>query len=170
MNSAHWHLLLNHIPVLGVWFGIAWLLAATALRNPQMIRGSWITFVVCAAVAIPVYLTGEPTEEIVEHLPAVAENIIEQHEGAGKIALIEIEILGTLSLLSLAITWRQEKRMRPLSFLSFGVALLCGGQMGYTANLGGQIRHSEIRNNGTVGNTRSSTKDQIGKRQENDED
>ena len=43
MNPAHWHLMLNNVPVLGTAFGI----------------------VIIALLAIPAYLTGEPAEEIV---------------------------------------------------------------------------------------------------------
>jgi hypothetical protein len=39
----------------------------------------WV-FVLGAVVALPVYLTGEPAEEVVEHLPGVAESFIESHE------------------------------------------------------------------------------------------
>jgi uncharacterized membrane protein len=145
MNAAHWHLLLNHIPVIGVWLGVGWLLAAVALRNPTLIRASWVTFIVCAALTIPVYLTGEPAESVIEHMPGVTEKYIHQHETMAKITLIGVEALGLLSLVSLFASRRRDTLMRPLSLLSLAAALLCAGLAGYTANLGGQIRHTEIR-------------------------
>lgn len=150
MNNAHWHLLLNHIPVLGVWFALAWMLAALILRNAPMMRSSWVALIVCALAAIPVYLTGEPAEEIVEHLPGVSEAILDQHEDIGKIAFFGMEALGVLALGSLVVSWRNEKWLRPLAVTSLLFTALCGGVLGYTAYLGGQIRHSEIRDNASL--------------------
>jgi hypothetical protein len=39
-------------------------------------------FIIVALLAIPAYLTGEPTEELVENLPGVSKSSIEQHEEA----------------------------------------------------------------------------------------
>lgn len=145
MSSTHWHLLLTHIPVLGVWFALAWMLAALILRNAPMTRSSWVALIVCALIAIPVYLTGEPAEETVEHLPGVSKPLLEQHEDIGKTAFIGMEILGVLALGALAVSWRKEKWLRPLGTASILLTALCGGVLGYTAYLGGQVRHSEIR-------------------------
>jgi uncharacterized membrane protein len=147
MNNAHWHLLLNHVPVLGVWFALAWMLAALILRNAVMVRSSWVALIVCALAAIPVYLTGEPAEEIVEGLPGVSKAILEQHEDIGKIAFIGMEVLGALALGALAVSWRNEKWLRPLAVTLVLLTTLCGAVLGYTAYLGGQVRHSEIRPN-----------------------
>ena len=103
--------------------------------------------IVCALAAIPVYLTGEPAEEIVEHLPGVSEAILEQHEDIGKIAFIGMEVLGVLALGSLVVSWRKEKWLPPLAVTSLLFTAVCGGVLGYTAYLGGQVRHSEIRAN-----------------------
>jgi hypothetical protein len=130
---------------LGVWFALAWMLAALILRNAPMMRSSWVALVVCALAAIPVYLTGEPAEETVEHLPGVSKPILEQHEDIGKTAFIGMEVLGVLALGSLGVSWRNEKWLRPLAVTSLLFTALCGGGLGYTAYLGGQIRHSEIR-------------------------
>lgn len=145
MNSTHLHLLLNHIPVLGVWFALAAMVVAFAFRDVVMMRSSWVLLVFCALITIPVYLTGEPAEDMVEKLPGVSTQILEQHEDIGKPALIGMEILGLLALGSLAISWRNEKWVRPLGITSMLFTVLCGGVLAYTAYLGGQVRHSEIR-------------------------
>jgi uncharacterized membrane protein len=150
MNSAHWHLVLNHIPVLGVWFALAWMLTALILRNVVMMRSSWVLLVVCALMTIPVYLTGEPAEEAVEHLPGVSEQILDQHEDLGQPALVGMLILGALALGSLGVSWRNEKWVRPLGISSLFLTIVCGGLIGYTAFLGGQIRHSEIRSGTSI--------------------
>ncbi len=162
MNNAHWHLLLNHIPVLGVWFALAAMLIGLVFRNVVMMRSSWVLLVVCALMTIPVYLTGDPAEEMVERLPGVSEQILDQHEDLGKPALISMLILGALALGSLAISWRNEKWVRPLAIPTIALTLLCGGLIVYTAYLGGQVRHSEIRS-GTSINAPPKDKDKHGR-------
>lgn len=56
---------------------------------------------VTAAAAVPTYLTGEPAEEAVEHLPGVVKDLIEIHEERALIALIVATFGGILGLASL---------------------------------------------------------------------
>ena len=104
--------------------------------------------IIAALFTVPVYLTGEGTEEAVEKLPGVSEGLIESHEEMAKIGLIIIIITGITALITMIIK-KKASLLKPalllcvvLSFASFGV-------MAQTAHLGGQIRHSEIRS-GTV--------------------
>ena len=66
MNAAYVHLTLNHVPVLGVVFALPLLGFGLLRRNPALLRAGWVTLVAVALVAIPVYLSGEGAEEIVE--------------------------------------------------------------------------------------------------------
>ena len=102
-----------------------------------------------ALFTIPVYLTGEGTEELVEKMPGVSENMIEEHEEMAKIGLIIIILTGIAALGALIVK-RKVSLLKPafvlcalLTFASFGV-------MAQTAHLGGQIRHTELKNATTV--------------------
>lgn len=143
MNWAYVHLILNHIPVLGTLFGLALLGWGVWRRNESLQRAALATFVCAALVAIPVYLTGEPAEEAVEHLAGTAESAIKPHEQAALVALIGLELLGAVALARLVL---RHARVSPLlGRLALVLALLTAGLMARTANLGGQIRHGEIR-------------------------
>jgi uncharacterized membrane protein len=160
MNTAHWHLVLNHIPILGVWFILAWMVAALILGNSTMLRSSWVAFVVLAALTIPTYLTGEPSEEIIEHQANVSHKAIGRHENAAKIGLIGGEALGVLSLAALLLTRRRENLTRPLTIATVVLALICGVWMGYVGNLGGQVSHPEVRDDvGGIGKSTPSRED-----------
>jgi hypothetical protein len=39
-------------------------------------------------IALPVYFTGEPADELVENLPGVAESLIDKHKYAALFALL----------------------------------------------------------------------------------
>jgi uncharacterized membrane protein len=144
MNWAHLHLLSNHIPVLGTVFGLLLLAWGVVRRNEVIQRAALVTFVVAALVAIPVFLTGEPSEEAVEHLAGTAEQAIEVHEDAALLALISVELLGVLAAFSLL--WRRAGTSRFAIRAALALSVVTAGLMARTANLGGKIRHAELRN------------------------
>lgn len=148
MSWAHIHLALNHVPVIGLLIVLLLLAVATLRRSTELTRVSYALLVLLAATAVVVYLTGEPAEELIENLPGFSEALVEQHEEVALIATIGMVALGLVALAGL-IRFRGSG-IAP-AWYGRGVlllALLMGGVMLWTANLGGQIRHSEIRPNG----------------------
>lgn len=143
-NAAHLHLVLNHVPLLGLLFGFLMLLAALWRRSEELTQVSLGIFVLTALATIPVYLAGEGAEEIVEKLPHVAESLIEQHEEAGLISLISIGVLGMIALAGLLLTYRSTPPLWLITVMLVG-AIVAGGITVWTANLGGKISHPEIR-------------------------
>lgn len=145
MSSVHLHLLLNHIPVLGAAFATLLLAFAMVKKSDELKKVSLGAFVIAALIAIPVYLTGEPAEKIVEKLPGVSEAAIGRHEDAALVALIILSVLGVVAIAGL-VFFRRSRRI-PLWYSSVVLllSLVASGAMAWTANLGGQVRHSEIR-------------------------
>lgn len=144
MNPAHLHLLINHVPVIGAVIGLALLAAAIVRRSDELARVTFWLYALLGAASLVVYLTGEPAEEAVERLAGVSESLIEQHEEAALVATIAMGAAGALALLA-TIVFRRKAIPRGIVGGGLVVALLIIGLMGYTANLGGQIRHTEIR-------------------------
>jgi hypothetical protein len=145
MNPAHAHLLLNHVPVLGTLFGLLLLGVALLKKSQELQRVALGVFVISALIAIPAYLTGEPAEGVVEGFAGVSHTLIEQHEAAASVALWGIEALGLLSLIGLLAFQGPRKISTGFSGGVLIVSLIVAGLMTRTANLGGEIRHSEIR-------------------------
>ncbi len=145
MNPAHLHLLLNHIPVLGVGFGLAVLGWATFRPRPDFARLALVVFIVSALTAIPTYLSGEPAEGAIEGVAGAIEPWVEPHEEAALVSLVLVEGLGVLGLVALWSARRAASLSRPLMMASLALALATAGSLAYTANLGGLIRHTEIR-------------------------
>jgi hypothetical protein len=144
MNPAHLHLILTHIPVIGIPLGLCFLAYGFLRGSKGAMRGALFMLVAIAAIAIPTFLTGEPAEEIVEHLPGVAEPIIEQHEDAAVVSLVLTIVTGALAFGALWLG-RNERFLRIAMLGTMGAAVAASISLGYTANLGGVIRHSEIR-------------------------
>jgi uncharacterized membrane protein len=144
MNLPHIHLMLNHVPVLGTLFGLVLLAWGLMRHNDSLQRAALLTFTVVALIAIPVYLTGEPAEDAVEHLAGTAESAIEPHEDAALVSFVAMELLGALALGALLLS---RTRFNPALVVrgALAVAIITGGLMAWTANLGGRIRHSELQ-------------------------
>ncbi len=147
MNPTHLHLVLNHIPVLGPMFALGLLLFAFWRRSEDLKRGALGVATIAALAAIPAYMTGEPAEHTAERLPGVSESLIERHETSAAIALTGTLLLGALGATGLI--RRRGRHPAPGWFnASLIVTLLTVNfLMAWTANLGGQIRHTEIRAN-----------------------
>ena len=145
MNPTHLHLLLNHAPVFGTIFGLALLAFALWRKSEELKNTALGVFVVFTLLAVPVYLTGEPAEHAVKLLPGISKPIIEKHEDAAAIAFTGIVVLGVVALAGLLLFRRTKIMPVWFSLIMLAAALIVGGLMAWTANLGGQIRHPEIR-------------------------
>ncbi len=144
MSAAHLHLILNHIPVLGTVFGIAVLGYGLWRAQDAVVRIALALFVVAGLGAAGAYFTGEGAEETVEGLPGMTESVIEPHEEIAFYAFLLAIGLGLLSLGVLA--WKRSDEVPSgVGTATLLLALLTAGVMGYTANLGGKIRHTELR-------------------------
>ncbi len=151
MNSAHLHLMLNHFPVVGLVFTLALLGWGALRKNPSLTKAGFAALVVVAMLAVPAFLTGEPAEKIAEPLPGVSHPIIEQHEDVAKAAFIVTLVAGVAALLGLWLTRGRAVAAWCASSVLL-VALVAAGLMAWAANLGGKVRHTEIRGSAPVAN------------------
>jgi hypothetical protein len=145
MNAAHWHLILNHIPLIGIGFVILLLIIALLRRSSELKNVALVFTVIVALWAIPAYLTGEPAEEIVEDMPGISEDLIHEHEEMAEKAFIFIEVVGGIALIGLVGGRFNRKLGDTLAVITLVGLLAGGGLIAYTANLGGKIHHQEIR-------------------------
>lgn len=148
MNAVHWHLVLNHFPIIGSVLGTLLVAVAFAWRRDRgVLLAAAVLLVVAGATAVATNLTGEPAEEAVEHLAGVLEATIEPHEELAEVATV-VAVLTALvavatSLFDLA---RKDplRRKWVLPLLAAGiVATALMAQVGWT---GGKIRHTELGN------------------------
>ncbi len=145
MTPTHIHLLLNHVPTIafGIAFGLV--IGAIVSRSDDLKKGALTVLVAVAILTFPTYVTGNAAEEAIREMPDVSKTLMDTHEGAALVALIFMEITGAAAWLAL---W-QMRRAGKISARSLGtVLLLAAVTMGFVtraANVGGEIRHSEIR-------------------------
>lgn len=150
MNLAHLHLMLNHIPVLGGVGTIALLTLAAFKENDALTKLTLQFMVLIGILALPVYFTGEPAEEIIEHLPGVTEAFISNHEKFALFSLISTELLAVIGLVGLY-SFRKNPKTIMEYWRSIGVVAIVNASLMFaTANYGGEIRHTEIRKSGSA--------------------
>jgi uncharacterized membrane protein len=150
MNNAHFHLLVNHLPIVGILIGILALLFGMILRKPQVKATALGIFVFSAITAAVAFFSGEGAEDAVENLQGVSESLIHTHEELAETFLILALLLGAISLVSFLFEWRKSRiavyLYVPVLLLAFGALVMAK----FVGTSGGEIRHTEIRGNANV--------------------
>jgi hypothetical protein len=144
MNAAHFHLIVNHLPLFTALFGGV-ILAVGLLLKQQALTRAGLAFAVLTGIGAFVAVeSGERAEEIVEEVAGVVESTIHDHEEAAEVAMFASILLGVLALAALAVPERHAAFKRGATLGSLALTLVALGLIGRAANLGGFIRHTEI--------------------------
>lgn len=150
MNAAEIHLMLNHVPILGSFVGLALLAWGLFRDHDTVIRTGMVLLVAFAVAGGATYLTGEPAEEIVEDAVGVTEAVIEEHEEFAVWGLVGSAASGLAALAGL-ILFRGRRIGRGFATGVLLLTVVAAGTLSYTAFLGGRINHPEIRGNAPAG-------------------
>jgi len=145
MDYTHIHLILTHFPIVGTLIATAILAYGIFAKEDSVKKAALVLLFVLALISIPVFVSGEKAEHSVEHLAGVSEHFIEEHEELAEKAIWLMAFLGALSLGSFITLLKNHKMANTLTILTFVMALITFGVFSKVGNLGGQIRHSEIR-------------------------
>jgi len=145
MDLTHIHLLLNHFPTIGYIIGGGLFLLALIMKSDDLKLASLVVLLGVALLAIPTYMSGNGAQAGIKSLPGVSKSLIEAHEGAALVAIAFMEFTGAFAWLGL---W-QFRRLERIPSWNLGVILVLTlvslGLMTRASNLGGEIRHAEIR-------------------------
>ena len=145
MNFAHIHLILNHAPIMGAGFGILVLLYGLTRKSCEVVRASFLLFILSALLAVPTFFTGEPASEVLKGLPYFHEELSEAHKAAALIALIFVWITGVSALAALYFLAKRKECKAPLTIGVLVIAVITLGFFVRAGQLGGKISHQELR-------------------------
>lgn len=145
MNGAHWHLVINHLPIIFPVVGLIVIITGLISKSEAVKRTAYLIFIIGALTAIAAMQTGEGAEDIVDNISGVSESYIETHEESAETFAVLSYILGGLSLLSLWASFKQKSfsTISSIVTLVFALVVLVFGKQ--TGTTGGEIRHTEIR-------------------------
>ena len=145
MNDAHYHLVLNHLPIIIPAIGLLILIGGLLFKSEIVKRTAYLVFILGAITTLAAFATGEGAEEAVEHLPGVTENLIKTHEETAEIFAILSYILGAIALIGLYANYYKKSFANSLSYITLVAALATLFYAKQTGTTGGEIRHTEIR-------------------------
>lgn len=145
MNGAHAHLLVNHIPLFGIFFGLVSLIWSIRRQSNDMRWAAVLLFVLAGVFAWVSMETGESAEDLVEHLPGVTKELIHTHEEAAEYAQIFALILAGAAFLMAILERYKPQFLKTTQIVVLLLALFTSTVIIRTTFLGGQIRHTEIR-------------------------
>jgi uncharacterized membrane protein len=146
MTQAHLHLILNHLPIVGIFFSAIILLFGLLKKNRTFTKLGLLGFVVMAVLMLPVYFTGEAAEHVVEEMPGSSHDMIHEHEDLGFIGLIISLILGAFSwLIWFFIHRNRHQNYSKYAWMTLVFATVTFFFMMLVATHGGQIRRPELR-------------------------
>lgn len=148
MNDAHFHLVVNHLPIIFPLVGAIVLITGLVSRSEAIKRTAYFIFILGSVSAIFAMSSGEGAEEVVEEIEGVSERFIHEHEEKAELFALLSYGLGLISLLSLWFSWKQKSLMKPASFIVLVFAFVVLFFAKQTGTSGGEIRHTEIRENG----------------------
>ena len=144
-NLAHLHLLLNHLPTVGFSVGLGLYLVALFRKSDDLKRASLVIFLGIALLTIPTFMTGKAAQQAIAGQEGVSDVLTETHEDAALLAFFFMAITGVLAWLGL---WQYRRMSRVTGGILTAVLLLSFvtfGLMARAANIGGEIRHPEIK-------------------------
>jgi uncharacterized membrane protein len=146
MDWAYFHILINHFPIVGVIIGALLLIAGLVFKNQGVNQGGLGIIVFSTLTAVLAYQTGDPARDVLKGLPDVAESLINRHEDIATIGMYLMIPAGLLAAMSFYSVWKKERSARFLVILTLVLSMICSVVMVYVGQTGGQIRHSEFRN------------------------
>jgi hypothetical protein len=154
MDIAYLHVVINHLPIMGVPVVLGVLLLGLWTRDHQIRRAALLGFVVLGVLTVPVFLTGLGGEDFIEDLPGMSEDAIDAHEAVATWAFVAVEALAVLSLAvflrhgGMAMLGRVPTAGRGVPtaacMLVALVAVVASGVLGLAGRLGGKISHTEF--------------------------
>ncbi len=172
INQAHLHLMLNHVPVLGSVVALLLLGSGLLGKSRALLTAGLVAMLVVGVVTIPVFISGEPAEEVVEHQPHVSESAIHEHEEMAESARWAALAGGLFALLALLLGRDRDRYPGWTGITGALLSLATVVLMALTANLGGKVAHPELRGDGLLpfGNGRSQPASPGRRHEEHDDD
>ena len=157
MNDAHWHLVVNHLPIIFPIVGVIIMVTGLFSKSETVKRTAFMIFILGAFAAIAAFYTGEGAEEVVENIKGIQENYIHSHEETAETFAILCYILGGISLIGLWASFKQKTFSHIIVIVSLLFALVVLFFAEQTGTTGGEIRHTEIRKENNAPSTKNNS-------------
>lgn len=150
MNDAHYHMLINHFPIIGLFFGIGILIFGILKKNHLILNIAYTIFIVCMITGQLSMMTGDKAEHFVENISGFSEDLIEEHEESAEGFMKIMYFLGLSSIVGLYATFKKHTKSFLFPYIALIVAFVAVLFAKSVGTSGGEIRHVEIREGNSV--------------------
>jgi disulfide bond formation protein DsbB len=146
MDPLYIHVIINHLPEMGLGLALLAVFLGLVLRSHQARRVGLILVFICAASALPVLKTGQKGyNEIYFSLEQTDRAWLDAHMRTAEEWIWVFYLLAALALVAIIcpLKWPRTELALVLIVLAFGAGTFA--LSGYIAYLGGRVRHVEFR-------------------------
>ena len=145
MNAAHIHLMVVHLPVVLCPLVLVLLAWGQLRHNDVYLRQGYTILILCAAAGVVAFYSGPSAFELLQEKLVAERDLVEDHAAIARAAFIVTLVGGVLALQALLQFAQEEPPARWLRTTILLTTLLACYLMAWSAHLGGQIRHPEVR-------------------------
>lgn len=151
MNDAYLHLVLNHLPVFSMLFGLLIFVWGLIKSNMPFQKLAMVFFILGAVASYAAVETGERAEDVVEDYDSsISHDLIHEHEEVAEIAMWFSILTGGIALMGLVSVGNNHRYDKVLKGVLLVAALAAVGTLIYTAYEGGKIRHPEAHQSAEI--------------------
>ncbi|HPW98271.1 MAG TPA: hypothetical protein PK218_06915 [Flavobacterium sp.] len=145
MTDAHLHLVVNHFPIIGLFFAIGIMVFGVFLKSNILKNTAYVMLIITAIFGFLSMYTGEGAEEMVEDMPNIGHKIIHEHEELAEKFVLFLYAAGLLSILGLYFNLKMHSKANIVAYATLVVAIIAGIFAVQVGTSGGEVRHTEIR-------------------------
>lgn len=145
MTAAHFHLLVNHVPILGSAFALFLLLLSLHPRfGTNVRRAALVFFVITGLFSFISVESGEAAHHMIHGAPGILSSNVEAHEEAAETANVFAIITGLAALFLLVMEWIDRKLPGFVKWVVYLLGIVTFVLMAIAGEKGGLIRHPEV--------------------------
>lgn len=145
MNAAHFHLVVNHLPIIVPIIGLLVMLGGLILKSEVIKRTAYAIFILGAIATVPAFVSGEGAEEVLEKMQDVSHKLIHEHEEKAETFALLSYVLGLIAIVGLWSNWKKKSFASVVSYVTVLLSFVVLFFAKQTGTSGGEIRHPEIR-------------------------
>lgn len=147
MNDIQLHLMVNHFPIMGMFFGSVIFLIGMIKKKISLHYTAIGLYIFSAITGIISNNTGEGAEHILEEaIPTISHDLIHEHEEAAELLFPFLIVIGVLSILYLLLLVKGKSIARFVGAFTFIAGIVVTAMAFNVGKSGGEVRHLEEMN------------------------
>ena len=144
-SSSHWHILISVFPSVGLIFLLGLYVTALIANNEVMKRTSLAFFVLFALLAVPTYVSGDGSMDLLSQNPKISQDQMGLHYGWGVTALGVLVLAGIAAFVALVRSVGFGRASNESLHLVLGLGIITLALMVLVGEMGWEISHRELQ-------------------------